>query len=158
MQRARQVAQQETNGDQVKKHPEGARDAVVRNPALAVHVLDGHFADGSSMPRGQGRDKAMQLAVERDLVQNFPAIGLEGRTKVVNVHAAQLGHQPVGAAGRQAAEPEVVNAALAPAADDVVALGNLFQKNGDIGRIMLQVAIHGDDIFAAGVIEAGSQR
>src|SRR6185295_6111156 len=103
-------------------------------------------------------DEAVQLTVERDLVQNFPAIGFKGRAKVVDVHAAQFGHQPVSAAGRQAAKPEVVDAPLAPAADNIVALGNLFQKNGDIGRIMLQVAIHGDDIFAAGVIEAGSQR
>jgi len=110
------------------------------------------------VPRSQGRDKAVQLAVQRNLVQNFAPIGFEGGAKVVNIHAAQFGHQPVGNAGWKAAKPEVINAALAPSADDVVALRNLFQKHRNVGGVVLQVAVHGDDVFAAGVIEASRQR
>ena len=109
------------------------------------------------MPRSQGGNKAVQLAVERDLVKNLPAVGFESRAKVVNVHTAQFCHEPVGATGGKTAEPEVINAMLAPAADDVIALGNFLQKQWDVGRIVLQIAVHGDDVFATGMIETGGQ-
>ena len=76
----------------------------------------------------------------------------------MDVHSAQLRHQPVGAARGNAAQPKIVDALLAPAADYVVALRNLFKKQRNVSRIMLQVAVHCDDVFAAGVIEAGGQR
>ena len=65
----------------------------------------------------------------------------------MNVHAAQLCHQPIGAAGRNLPQQQVVDAVLAPTAHNVVALFELLQKFGDFSRIMLKVAIHGDHIF-----------
>src|SRR5215475_8017389 len=100
----------------------------------------------------------MQFAVERDLIENFAAVGLEGCAKIVNVDSAELGHQPVRAAGGDAPQPEIVDALFAPAADDVVTLGDFFEENRNIGGIMLQVAIHGDDELAARVIETGGER
>ena len=52
----------------------------------------------------------MQLAVKRDLLQNLATIRLERGAKVVNGDAAQFRHEPVGAARRNAAHPEIVNA------------------------------------------------
>src|SRR5215472_9983390 len=108
------------------------------------------------MPGGQRGNEAMQFAIERDLLENVAAIGLERGAKIVNVDSAELGHQPVRAARGDAAQPEIVDALFAPAADDVVTLGDFFEKGGNIGGIMLQVAVHGDDEFAARMIEAGS--
>src|SRR5271154_1888877 len=99
----------------------------------------------------------MQFSVERHLPQNFAAVSLESRAEVVNVDTTQLGHQPVGAARWKAAQPEIVDAILAPAADDVIALGNFFEEQRNICGIVLQVAIHGDDVLAAGVIESGGK-
>ena len=99
----------------------------------------------------------MQFAVERHLLENVAAISLERRAEVVNVDAAQLGHHPVGDARRDAAHPEIVDANFAPSADDVVSGRNLFQEQRNVGGIVLQVAIHGDDVFPAGVIEACGQ-
>src|ERR1700737_50947 len=158
MQRTGQIARQETNGDEIKKDAESAGEPVMRNAALAVCVLDGHLADGSSMPGGQRGDKAVQLSIQRNLVEDLPTVGLESGAEVVDVHTAQFGHEPVGAVRRDAAEPKIVDAALAPAADDVIALGNLFQKQGDVGRVVLQVTVHGDDVFPASMIEACCQR
>ncbi len=154
---ATQVLQQEADGDQVKKYAEGARDAVVRNSALAVHVANRHFADRRSVPRSQRRNKAVQFAVERHLLQNLAAIGFERGTEVVDVHAAELRHQPVGAARGKTAQPEVVNAHLAPAADDVVALGNFLEEQRNVRGVVLQIAVHGDDVLAARMIEPGGQ-
>ena len=75
----------------------------------------------------------------------------------MNIDAAQFGHQPVGAARGNAAQPEIIDTILAPAADDVVALGNFLEEQRDVGGIVLQVAVHGDDVFAAGMVEAGSK-
>src|SRR6202022_2507658 len=46
---------------------------------------------------------------------------------------------------------------LAPAADDVVALFKLGEEVGDLVGIMLEIAVHGEDEVALGVIEAGSE-
>src|SRR5215469_16507749 len=125
MQRAAQVFQQKANRHEVKKDTERARNAVVGRAAFAIDVFDRYFADGSSMPRGQRGYEAMQFAVERDLLENLAAIGLESGPEIVNVDAAELGHQPVRASRGDAPQPEIVDALFAPAADDVVTLGDL---------------------------------
>src|SRR5215470_7794994 len=109
------------------------------------------------MPRSQRRNEAMQFAVQRHLLENLSAIGFERGSEVVNIDAAQLRHQPVGTPGREAAQPEIVNTHFAPAADDVITLGNLLQKNRNVGGIVLQVAIHSDDVFATRMIEPGCE-
>ena len=99
----------------------------------------------------------MQLAIKRDLLEDLAAIRFEGRAEVVNVDAAQLGHQPICHAGGNAAHPEVIHAKLAPAADDVVTGRNLFQKQRDVGGIVLQIAIHGDNVLSTRMVETGGQ-
>src|SRR5581483_1117252 len=157
MQRPRQVAQQKTNGNQVEKYPEGSRDSIVRYSALAVHVANGNFNDRGPMPGGQRRDEPVQFAVKRYLLQDFAPVSLKGRSEIVNVHAAQLGHQPVRAARGNPSQPQVVDPLLPPAADDVISFGNLFQEDGNVRRVMLQVAIHGDDVLAPGMVEPRRQ-
>ena len=46
---------------------------------------------------------------------------------------------------------------LAPSADDVVSRGDLFQEQRDVVGIVLQIAVHGDDVLAAGMIETGGK-
>ncbi len=45
----------------------------------------------------------------------------------------------------------------APAADDVVALFELGEEVGDLVGIVLEIAVHGEDEVALGVIEAGGE-
>ena len=47
-------------------------------------------------------------------MNDLAAIGLEGGSEVANVDAGKLGHEPVWAAGGNAAHDEVVDAVLAP--------------------------------------------
>src|ERR1700690_1071458 len=157
VQRARQILQQEADRHQIKEHTEGSRDSVMRSAALAVHVLDGDFDDRRAVPRGQRRNEAVHLSVERNLGEDVATIGLESYSEVMDIDAAQLCHEPVGAARWDAAQPEIVDAILAPAADDVVALGNFFEKKRNVGGIVLQVAVHGDDVFAARMVESGGE-
>src|SRR5271157_3720154 len=75
----------------------------------------------------------------------------------MDIDAAQLSHQPVGAARRDPAQPEIVDAILAPSADDVVALSNFFEEQRNVGGIVLQIAIHGDDVLSASMVESSSE-
>src|SRR5437773_11277615 len=130
----------------------------MRIAPLTVHGANWHYNNRSPVQGSQGRNEAVQLPIQRNLFKNVSPIRFKGRAKIVNVHSAQLGHQPVGAARRNTAQPEIVNPLLAPAADNVVTLGNFLQKNRYVGRIVLQVAIHGDNVLAARVIKASRQR
>ena len=76
----------------------------------------------------------------------------------MDVNAGEPGHEPVGAAGGNAAHDEVVDALFAPAGDDVVAFFKPLEEAGDLVGIVLQVAVHGEDEFAGGVVEAGGER
>ena len=67
------------------------------------------------------------------------------------------GHEPVGSARGNAAEEEVVAALRAPAADYVVALFELGEEVGDLVGVVLEIAVHGEDVVALGVVEAGGK-
>src|SRR5262249_42214669 len=76
----------------------------------------------------------------------------------VQLHTTELRHQPVGNPRRNAPQDEVVDTLLAPAADNVIALAQSLQKQGDVVGIVLKISVHGDDIFAFAVIKSGSER
>src|SRR5882762_7564146 len=157
MKRAREITQEKANRDQVEKYAEGARNSVVRSSLFTIHITDRDLDDRSPVPGSQGRNKPMQFAVEWNLFQYLAAVCLEGGAEVVDIHAAQFRHHPVCNAGRNSAQPQVVDALFAPATDDVVALVDLFNEHRDIGGIVLQIAIHGDDVLSTRVVKTGGQ-
>ena len=100
----------------------------------------------------------MHLAVKRDVVNHFAAVCLERRAKVVNVHAGKLRHQPVRATGRNPPHDEVVNTLFSPSTDHVVALFKLRKEIWDLGRVVLQVAIHRENVVTLRMIKACGKR
>ena len=76
----------------------------------------------------------------------------------MQVDAAEFGHQPVGDLRRQSPHDEVVDALLAPAADDVVTLAQLVEEQRNVVGIVLQIAVHRDDVFALSVVKARGER
>ena len=96
VQRARHIAKQEPDGEQVEEDAEGSGDAVVGLPCCAGGIGDGNLADARSIPGGEGWNEAVHLAVERDVLDDFAAIGLEGGAEVVDVDVAEDRHDPVG--------------------------------------------------------------
>src|SRR5580658_11184650 len=158
MQRARHVLEQEADREEIEEDAEGAAEAVVALAVLARGVRDGHFADGRAVPAGEGGDEAVHLAVERNVLDDLAAVGLEGGAEVVDVDAGELRHHPVGNERGNTAEHEVVGTLGAPSADDVVALFELGEEARNLAGVVLQVAVHGDDELAGGVVEAGGER
>jgi len=96
VQRAGHITKQEADGEQIEEDAEGARDAVVGLPCRAGRVGDGYLADAGAVPGGEGRDEAVHLAVEGDVLDDLAAIGLEGGAEVVDIDVAEEGHDPVG--------------------------------------------------------------
>ena len=58
---------------------------------------------------------------------------------------------------RQFLLEELVGTRRSPARHGVVAFGELVEEIRDLRRIVLQIAVHGDDDLAAGVVEPGRQ-
>src|ERR1039458_3348068 len=155
--RTAHVLEQEADGQKVKEDAEGAADTVVAFAPLAIDVADGNLADGSAIQAGQGGNEAMHLAVERNVVNDLAAIGLEGGAEIMDIDPGEFGHQPVCAARGNAAQDEIVDAVLAPPGDDVVSLIELFYQGGNVVGDVLPVASHGQDELDRGMVEACGQ-
>ena len=154
VQRTRHVAQQEADGDEIRGDAPGTREAIVRLVLRTRDVRDGHFGDPRAAPARQGWNEPVQIAVEPDPFDHRRAIRLERRPEIVQRHARQLRHQPVRDSRRQAARPQVVDALLPPAADDVVPFAQFREEPGNLFRRVLQVAVHRHDHVAGGPVEA----
>ena len=89
---------------------------------------------------GQHRHEAVQLAVEPNFVHHLAAKRLQAAIVVVQMDARQVADQPVEHARRQHLVPRIVPLVL-PAAHDVEAFVELGQQAGDLGRVVLQVAV-----------------
>ncbi len=62
--------------------------------------------------------------------------------------AGNLRDQAIGHAAGQVALDRVVLSVPAPAGNDVIAFAELFKEFGNIGRIILHVAVHEDQDIA----------
>src|SRR5262245_21643760 len=157
VQGAREVTHNQTDGQDVEHHAESARQAVMGFAVHARFILDRDFCDERALDAGHRRDEAVHLAVDRDSFEHFAAIRFERRAEVVDRDSRRARHQLVRDPRRKRAQ-EAVLAVLTPATDHVVTFFELRQKARDVFRLMLQVAVHGDDHVALGVIESGGQR
>ena len=86
----------------------------------------------------------MHLAVQARLAHDRRAVRLQGAAVVVEADAGHAADEPVRDPRRQLAG-EAVLPVLPPAADDVVALVELLEQPPDVGRVVLEVAVHRDD-------------
>ena len=157
MQRAGGVAEQKAHGDEVQDHPEGAAQVVLGAPKLSRAMVDRNLGDGRAHPAGNGRNEAVQLAVEPDVLQHFVAVGFERAAIVVQGDAGDTGDERVGDARRQSARERGILTLHAPAADHVVAFANFGEQQADVGRVVLQIGVNGHDDRAARAVEAGGE-
>lgn len=155
---ARHVLEKKPDGEEVKEDAKGTGDAVVALPCHASGVGDRDFADGGAVPAGKGGDEAVHLSIQRNVLNDLTAVGLEGSTEVVDIYSGKGGHELVGGMRGDAAHEEVITALIAPAADNIVAFFQFGEKTRDLVRVVLQIAVHSEDEVALRVIEAGGKR
>src|SRR5579863_189567 len=87
VQRAIHVFQQEANGHQIEEHAESSRDSIMGAASGANHVFNGNLANRSTIPRCQRRNKTMQVAIQRQLLDDLPPVSLECSAEIMDVHA-----------------------------------------------------------------------
>src|SRR5579885_3087103 len=90
-------------------------------------------------------------------MEHLAAICFEGRSEIMTVPAAELRHEPIGAARWDFSQPEVIDTVFAPTADNVVTLAELSQEQRNVSLVVLEVPIHGDDILASAMREPSGQ-
>src|SRR5690606_37346414 len=86
--------------------------------------------------------------------QNPPAEGAEPRGQVVHLQPGQVGAEAVDRAIAQPADQILLAGSRAGADDHIVAV-EITQQAADVGRVVLDVAVHNHDDLAAGRAHAG---
>ena len=158
LQRAGRVTLQKFDGHEVEENARGPENGVLGAAPAPRPVVDGNLGQNNAQARGDGGNEAVHLAVETEILDDFPAEGFEGASVVVQFDSGDPGDQPVGDHGGNAAGQPPVLAVLSPAADDVEPGFDFFQKMREIGRVVLKIRVHGDDDLAPGVFESGRYR
>ena len=118
------------------------------SPAVRAHRHLGHAVRGGhgGHPR---RDEPVHLAVQPHLAQHRRAECLQAAAQILEAQAGDAPDQAVGQHRRELAQCEAVLPVLAPAGHQVVRfVEQLVDQQRDVPRVVLQVAVHGDDDIA----------
>ena len=101
----------------------------------------------------------MQLAVDSQVLGDLGAEDFQGAAVVAQVYAAQVTNDPVGDAARDFAEEGTILAVDALANDEVplITVPDEGQHGGQVGRVVLEVTVHGSDEIAPGHVDARHQ-
>lgn len=134
--------------------PPEVADAVFGFADGAGVVADAEFAEAETGGDGDGGEEGLEELEGEEGGDDFAAHGAELAAAVVEVVAEDAAADEVGEAGHAAAEPGIV-AVVAPAARDVEGAGfDGGDEEREIARVVLAVAVHGEENGAAGGAEA----
>src|SRR5215472_14786371 len=103
------------------------------------------------------RNETMHLAVKLNALQRLPPIGFQGASIIVQMNPRNRRDEPVGQRTRQLALERGVLPSLPPARDKIVAFIQFGQELRNIGRIVLEIAIHGDEDISLGKTNPGHE-
>src|SRR5215472_17587339 len=103
------------------------------------------------------RNETMHLAVKLNALQRLPPIGFQGASIIVQMNPRNRRDEPVGQRARQIALQRGVLPLLPPARDEIVAFIQFGQELRNIGRIILEIAIHGDEDISLGKTNPGHE-
>jgi len=77
------VVDEELHGQQVEDHTGHARDPVLGDAQLAGPVVDRNLDDLGPRDQGQGRDEAVHLPEELEVLDDLPVVSLQRAPEVV---------------------------------------------------------------------------
>src|SRR6266436_9870524 len=103
------------------------------------------------------RNETMHLAVKLNALQRLPPIGFQGASIIVQIDPRNRRDEPVGKRAWQITLERGVLPLLPPARDEIVALIQFGQELRNIGRIILKIAIHGDEDISLGKTNPGHE-
>ena len=152
------VALEEPDQDQVQDDIERAAQSVLGFPGGARAMINDELRDPRALPGGEDRDESMHLAIEPDPFEHAAAIRLERAAKIVQRDTGEPRNQAVGNPRWDLPRDQGIVAILPPARHNVVARIELLQEPGDIGRVILAIAIDGHEDLTARLVKRGRQR
>ena len=115
------------------------------------------LGDAGPAQIGKYRNETVQLPVDGDALDHLPPVGLEGAAVIVDSHPGDPSDKPVGHPGGNFSGKPGVLPVFAPAGYHVVPLLELGQEQGDVGGIILEIRIQGDDDLSPGGLDAAGQ-
>src|SRR5882724_311422 len=123
-------------------------------PRMMPHWNLGH---ARPVPIRVNRNETMHLAVKLNALQRLPPIGFQSASIIVQMNPRNRRDEPVGQRAWQLAPERGVLPLLPPARDEIVALIQFGQELRNIGRIILEIAIHGDEDISPGKTNTGHE-
>ncbi len=123
--------------------------------AAAMPNLD--FAHTKSAGVREYRDETMELAIEADLAKHLTTVKLETTVVIVQPATGKPAYKPVEDPARIDLVPGVV-ASFLPTADNIVPFFEPVEKPGDFRRIILEIAVQGENQAASRGLKRGRQR
>ena len=147
VQRVESPAGDEHDGNEVEKAVEKAPGAVFALPVLAARVLHLDFLDLESLPAGKHGNKAVQLSVDRDRIDDFSPVRFETAIEIVELDAAHERRDGVEQPRRRRLGNRVMPRPF-PSRDQVGTGVQRGDQIGDLPRIVLEGGVHSDDDVA----------
>ena len=120
-------------------------------------MVDGDLHQAGTVLLAQHRDETVHLAIQGQSFGQVAAQSPQGTAHVQKSYAGDLANQPVADPRRNLTQEEMVLTAGPQAQDGIVTLLQLVQQTSDVGRVVLEVAVHGDQHLAARPVNAGLQ-
>jgi hypothetical protein len=108
------------------------------------------------LPAGNGRNEAVQLAVQFEFLDNLPAVSFHATVEVVNLDARDKRDDQVEEPGGYSLQKGVLPVLL-PARDQIEPFLQSFQNLGNLFRDILKVGIKGDNCLSLRCLESCSQ-
>ena len=150
-------ADQKLDGHQIQRNLEGPQEAVLGSSVPAGVMADRDLGYSGSRPACVDWNEPVHFSIETDMLQDFAPVTLEGASVVAEADAADPADDSIGGARWENPGQPRVLPILSPAADHIVPLVKFVQDLRNVGGIVLEIGIHGNDDPALGMIETCRQ-
>ena len=116
-------------------------------------VLDIHFGHLGALLLCQNRYKAVELPIESHVLRDLSLVHPERAAVVLEVDVCGISNDPVGDFGRDFSKYKSIFSIGSTAGYHIPFLVDCFLEHAwKVGRIILQIPIHGGDVFPCGLI------
>ena len=102
------------------------------------------FGDAEALGVGEDGGESVEFAVEANVLGDLDAVGLEAAVEVVELDTGDVADGGVEEFARHGLAHGIL-AALLPSRDEVITLIDRLDEAGDLGGVVLEIAVHGDD-------------
>ncbi len=127
-------------------------------PAVRGVMAHGNLRQAGARLLRENIDEAVHLTIKRHGLGKLAPQRAQGAAQVFRLHAGHFANKPIAQQAGNFANEKVVLPIGSETENGVIALAQLGEQERNIRRIVLQIAVHGDDDVARGPVDARLQR